>query len=131
MIVETTSIAVLNWMNIDKLKFHENIKRGIEFIKNRVKKGGCYGSTQGTILALKALVQYNKEFGGINGKGKLVLRVNGKEVSSRILDQHTSQNIEFSEDMNDFMRSCKQTEIEVAVCLENFTPTSKNAETAL
>jgi hypothetical protein len=35
-----------------------------------IKDGGRYGSTQATVLCLKALVKYAKVFGGIKGSGK-------------------------------------------------------------
>jgi len=43
-------------------------------------KNGRYGTTQATVLSLKAIIAYMKNYSGINGKGDFVLRVNGEEV---------------------------------------------------
>jgi len=73
--LETTAMAVLAWLN-DQNRYGPNIERAIEYIVAKVKLGG-YGSTQATILSLKAITKYMNNFVSINGNGNFVLRVNG------------------------------------------------------
>jgi hypothetical protein len=58
LLVETTSLAVINWLNIDSSKYAEKIDLSIGFLMKSVKDGGRYGSTQATVLCLQALVKY-------------------------------------------------------------------------
>jgi len=41
----------------------------VNWLVSRVKSGGRYGSTQATILALKAITSYMENFASINGNG--------------------------------------------------------------
>jgi len=56
LLTETTSIAVIAWLN-KQSEFGENIEKAVDFLQTQVD-GGSYGSTQSTILALKALTTY-------------------------------------------------------------------------
>ena len=80
LIVETTSLAVIAWLRLDKEistgnAYSAEIQKAIEFLVSSVEKGGSYGSTQATILALKALILYDQSTGLINGEGKLVVKI--------------------------------------------------------
>lgn len=48
-----------------------------------MKSGGRYGSTQATILALKAITTYMENFASLNGNGAFTLRLN-KVVAQQI-----------------------------------------------
>jgi hypothetical protein len=52
----------------------------VKYLLKSIKDGGRYGSTQATVLTLKALVKYAKEFGGIRGQGDFVLYLNNVKV---------------------------------------------------
>lgn len=82
LLVETTSLAVLNWLNIDTSRYSVNIELAIGYLMKSVKDGGRYGSTQATVLCLKALVKYARIFGGLKGSGNFVLYFNGQKVAS-------------------------------------------------
>jgi len=58
LLLETTSLAIINWLNISPSKFATNIDKGVGFIMSSIKKGGRFGQTQSTVLSLKALVRY-------------------------------------------------------------------------
>ena len=80
LIVETTSLAVIAWLRFDKEistgnVYSTEVQKAIEFLVSSVEKGGSYGNTQATILALKALILYDQSTGLINGEGKLVVKV--------------------------------------------------------
>jgi len=42
--VEMTSMAIINWLNIDRPKFSENIELGMGFLMSKIN-GGKFGST--------------------------------------------------------------------------------------
>jgi len=101
LVVETTSLAVIDWLNIDAGKFSANIELSVGYLLKAVKDGGRYGSTQATILCLKALVNYSKVFGGVKGSGSFVLSVNNQELR-RVnfdVDSSTVSNVDFSDDL--------------------------------
>jgi len=57
-ILETTSLAALAWMRDDDV-FADHTRRAMEWIVQRCE-GGRFGSTQSTVLALRAVVEYDK-----------------------------------------------------------------------
>ena len=57
LVIETTGIAVIAWMN-DQTRYSSRITPAINWLVASVKNGGRYGSTQATILALKAITSY-------------------------------------------------------------------------
>eukprot|EP00301_Raphidiophrys_heterophryoidea_P007626 c12925_g4_i1.p1 GENE.c12925_g4_i1~~c12925_g4_i1.p1 ORF type:complete len:489 (-),score=181.45 c12925_g4_i1:193-1458(-) len=61
--VETTALAVLAMLlqqqQQQSASQMESIQKGIEFMTSQ-QRGGVFGSTQGTVLALKALIAYDK-----------------------------------------------------------------------
>ena len=59
LLIETTSLAILGMLKVDDTKWGENIKKGIDYLMTAMN-GGYFGSTQATILAMKALVEYMK-----------------------------------------------------------------------
>ena len=52
------SLAVINWLNLSPSDFSPNIEKGIAFLLSSIKSGGRFGSTQSTVLTLKALTRY-------------------------------------------------------------------------
>ena len=45
LVIETTSIALINWLNQDSAVFSQEIDLGIEYILSKIKDGGRFGST--------------------------------------------------------------------------------------
>ena len=60
LLLETTSLAAVNWLNLNPSKFSKEIDLSIGFIMSSIKSGGRFGSTQSTVLSLKALVRYTQ-----------------------------------------------------------------------
>ena len=93
--IETTSLAILAWMN--------NYSENYEFVDRSVNwllascSDGRFGSTQATILALKALIAVSKLS---LSDCSIELFVNNQSVQSLHLDSTASNLIEF----NDFSR---------------------------
>ncbi len=86
LIIETTSLAVIDWLNLDAAAFASNIELGIGYLLTKVKDGGRFGSTQSTVLSLKALIAYQKSNGGLKGTGNLVLYLNDTKIDSVAFD---------------------------------------------
>lgn len=60
LLLETTSLALINWLDLDPSSYSKNIDLGVGFILSSIKNGGRFGSTQSTVLSLKALVRYTQ-----------------------------------------------------------------------
>lgn len=102
--LETTSLAVVNWLNQSPSTFSSNIDLGVGFILDSIKKGGRFGSTQSTVLCLKALVRYTQIYKGIQGSGNFVLYVNEKKIKSLAFDEKSDfsmSKLDFSKDVYD------------------------------
>ncbi|MBN1911937.1 MAG: hypothetical protein JW818_19605 [Pirellulales bacterium] len=77
--VETTALAALGWLRAPK--FTKQADKAIDWItKNRQGSGG-FGSTQGTILALKALVEHAKANSKTASAGTLLVKRDDKTVA--------------------------------------------------
>ena len=59
LLLETTSLCVINWLNQDPSKFSPQIDLGMKYLLSSINDGGRFGSTQSTVLTLKALVKYS------------------------------------------------------------------------
>lgn len=96
---------MINWLDLDPSKYSANIDLAIGFILNSIKNGGRFGSTQSTVLSLKALVRYTQIYQGIKGKGSFVLYMNGERVKSVEFSDEEKGNLsklDFSEDFYNF-----------------------------
>ena len=102
LILETTSLAIVNWLNQDVSGFSKNIDLGVNFLLNSIKKGGRFGSTQSTVLSLKALVRYTQVYSGLKGSGNFVMYINNKRVKTIHFDENSvtqMSKLDFSQDV--------------------------------
>ena len=74
--VETTSLAILAFMKNSK-KFAADTEKAMKWLFKKCESGR-FGSTQSTILALKAINAYDKARSKPKNPGKLQLVINGK-----------------------------------------------------
>ncbi|MCA9068273.1 MAG: hypothetical protein KDA84_05090, partial [Planctomycetaceae bacterium] len=90
--IETTALATLAWLSdIDYIDFAD---KGVRYLSD-VCKGGRFGNTQSTVLALKAIVAYDKVQARPKAKGQLQLVVDGKPVGQpKAFDTSTNGAIE-------------------------------------
>ncbi|KAL6049176.1 A-macroglobulin complement component [Balamuthia mandrillaris] len=95
LLIETTSLALLVWMEDDE--FSANVEEGMKWLVARCKDGK-FGSTQGTILALKAIIRYDIAKGSPCG-GAVALKVNGEEVHRLHFTKETMEPLFFPEDV--------------------------------
>lgn len=79
LMVETSSLAVLAMLQAKS--YNKEVQAALAAIQ--AGKSYCgYGSTQGTVLALKAMLQYAKSNKRASEAGELLVSVNGKKVTS-------------------------------------------------
>jgi hypothetical protein len=79
--IETTALAALAWLKDPS--FMTNVENAIRFLAEQCK-AGRFGSTQSTILALKAIIAYDQWRAVPKAPGQLDLVVDGRPVGSPV-----------------------------------------------
>jgi hypothetical protein len=79
--IETTALAVLGWLKANPAEFHQPLYKAIRWIGQQRGGYGGFGSTQATILALKALIGYTKANKKTAEAGTLQMFVNDRPVA--------------------------------------------------
>jgi hypothetical protein len=79
--IETTALAVLGWIH-DPL-YVSNVEKGIKWIIES-SRNGRFGSTQSTVLALRAIVAYDASHARPKAAGRVLLTVDGKMVGAPV-----------------------------------------------
>jgi len=79
--IETTSLAILAWLKDDA--YTEQVEASILWLTERCK-AGRFGSTQSTVLALKAIVAYDTARSTPTAPGTLTLVVDGQVVGQPV-----------------------------------------------
>lgn len=98
--IETTSLAVLAWMRSPA--FALNVEKSMKALADSCKDGR-YGSTQSTVLALRAIVEFDKKKAGERKPGAVKLFVDGKAVGApQKYDGSTNGAVTFA-DMGELM----------------------------
>lgn len=92
--IETTAIAVLAMLNVDKPDAGAMTK-AVEFLISSRSGYGSFGSTQGTVLALKALSEYAAFSKKTDEAGTLECYIDGKLVASKHYEAGEKGKIEF------------------------------------
>jgi hypothetical protein len=78
--IETTALVLLGWLKANRPDlFQKNVKRAADWIGKQRGGYGAFGSTQSTILALKALIAYTRANKKTPEAGDLVVRIGGQE----------------------------------------------------
>jgi hypothetical protein len=75
--IETTALAVLAWLKSPH--YAEQVEQAIQFLAESCQ-AGRYGSTQSTVLALRAIVAYDQSRARPEAPGSLQLIVDGSPV---------------------------------------------------
>ncbi len=85
--VEGTSLATLAWLR--EPAYAGNVEKSIKFLADSCQ-AGRYGSTQATVLALRAIVTYDKQRSHPKAPGKVCLFVDGQPIGDWVeFNQHT------------------------------------------
>ena len=79
--IETTSLATLAWLR--NPAFAGNVERAMKYLADSCK-GGRYGSTQSTVLALKAIVAYDAAHAKPKAAGLVRVYVDGQPVGEPV-----------------------------------------------
>ncbi len=89
--VETTALVALALMK--KSAHPLALEKAMQFIMSSKNEYG-YGSTQSTVLALKALIVYAQGNADQAGDGRLVVQIDGKRVAEQDFSTRTAKRIE-------------------------------------
>jgi alpha-2-macroglobulin-like protein len=85
--IETTAIAVLAWLQ--NPGFKANVEKAIRYLAEQCK-AGRFGTTQSTILALKAIIAYDHSRAVPRAPGQLDLVIDGRPLGSPVkFDEQT------------------------------------------
>ena len=86
--IETTALAVLAWMR--EPSHRGNVERSMKFLAES-NEGGRYGATQSTVLALRAVIAYDKLRGSQLAPGLVRVYVEGRPVGEPVRFDGSSQ----------------------------------------
>jgi hypothetical protein len=86
--IETTALAVLAWLR--NPAYAANVERSMKYLASSCD-GGRYGATQSTVLALKAIVAYDKMRAGKRAPGTVRVYVDGQPVGSAVRYEASAQ----------------------------------------
>ena len=91
LLIESTALAVLGWLKANETgTFRANVEAACKFIGSQKDGGGSFGSTQSTILALKALIEYARNSKRPAESGEIrVLHGNGVIAKKAFTTQST------------------------------------------
>ncbi|MBV9124257.1 MAG: alpha-2-macroglobulin, partial [Planctomycetes bacterium] len=82
--IETTALALYGWLKARRSDlFEKNVQAAVKWIGQQRGGYGGFGSTQSTILALKALIAYARDHKQAAQAGRLSLFVDNREVVAR------------------------------------------------
>lgn len=83
--IETTSIAILAMLKSNQSggKYVSGLTNAVKFLVGARSGSGVFSSTQGTILALKALTEYAKASKKTNEDGTIAIYIDGKKVAEK------------------------------------------------
>jgi len=79
--IETTALAVLAWLGDDA--FASQTERAIQYLASACE-GGRYGSTQSTVLALRAIVAYDRARSRPKAPGSVTVLVDGTSIGDAV-----------------------------------------------
>ena len=80
--IETTALALLAWLKSNQPEFHLATNKAVKWIGQQRSGHGGFGSTQSTILALKALIAHTRANKKTAEAGTLKLYVADQEAAS-------------------------------------------------
>jgi alpha-2-macroglobulin-like protein len=81
--IETTALTVLGWLRANDAKYAGAVKAATHWLTQQRGGAGGFGSTQGTILALKALTLHARKNARPPEAGEVKLIVGGKQVAAK------------------------------------------------
>jgi hypothetical protein len=79
--IETTSLAALAWLR--EPLYTSNVEKAMRWI-NESSRNGRFGSTQSTVLALRAIVAYDAANARPKAAGRVLLMLDGKTIGDPV-----------------------------------------------
>lgn len=76
--IETTALSVMALLKTGQ--FDDSVEKGVDWLMKHRSGYGAFGSTQATVLALKAVTAYASSRAKATTPGTVILNINGKEV---------------------------------------------------
>jgi hypothetical protein len=89
LVVETTSICLIAMVRLDFSKYRQAIDKSVEFLMSQMNNGYFY-STQGTILALRSLIEVLSKVNEQKSPIEFVCSINGTISKTINSDQSKS-----------------------------------------
>lgn len=89
--IEATAIAVLGWIRTKDVSLAAGTKKATKWITQQRGGGGGFGSTQSTIMSLKALIAEARANAHPAESGELALSIAGKRIGTK---KYTDKDIE-------------------------------------
>ncbi|HIM31677.1 MAG TPA: A-macroglobulin complement component [Planctomycetes bacterium] len=80
--IETTALAVMAWLK--NPSYVDNVEQSIKYLAENCK-AGRFGSTQSTVLALRAIVAYDQSRAMPKAPGTLRLLVDGRQIGAAVV----------------------------------------------
>eukprot|EP01029_Cantina_marsupialis_P013535 TRINITY_DN2999_c0_g2_i1.p1 TRINITY_DN2999_c0_g2~~TRINITY_DN2999_c0_g2_i1.p1 ORF type:complete len:592 (+),score=219.12 TRINITY_DN2999_c0_g2_i1:128-1903(+) len=122
--IETTAVCALAWMNFYD-DFAGNIRLAMDWIVKQTE-GGRFGSTQATVLALKAIIRFDILSARPKVDGNVRLLINDEEIERLLFSKNDTLALSFNrEKMINAMKIGERNKIRLE------TRTDNNAETTL
>lgn len=87
--IETTAFATVGWLRAGP-EFTPNVEKAIKGLAE-ASKDGSYGATQSTVLALRAVLEYDKVRSASRKPGSVQLLVDGKPLGAPVKYDGTTQ----------------------------------------
>ena len=115
LVVETTSLSILAWLS-DRA-WSANVEKAMKWLCSACE-GGRFGSTQSTVLALKAIIAYDQSRSELKAGGAVVLFVDGTE-KERI---PFTKEVEGALDFEDFSSTLSPGTHEIMLKMEGGSP---------
>ena len=104
--VETTALALLSWLQDPA--YTQAVEKGMHWL-SEVCKSGRYGSTQSTVLALKAILAYDEARSMPKAPGQIELSVDGLQCGGPWRFDETSQGPIHLTDISELLEPGKHT----------------------
>ncbi len=100
--IETTALAVMSLLQVEG---HEaSVRQGVDWLNEHRGGFGQWGSTQATVLSLRAMTAYASASRATRGPGEVEVRINGKSAGRFAYEAGHRDAIVF-EDLGDFLAS--------------------------
>lgn len=81
--IETTALTILSWLKSNRVvAYHKPLQQSMQWLSQQRSGHGGFGSTQSTILALKALLTFARSQNQLIEPGQWAIAVNGTEVAA-------------------------------------------------